>query len=88
MISKTIINSKTNKQVKVKLLNSLGENNEFEEKEINIANVIDPGETIGLIICYEKISKTRHKRITLYVEKQGEAPRKVKDIKNFFENGE
>ena len=39
--------------VKDKLLNSLRENDEVEETEINTANVIDSGETVGLIKHYK-----------------------------------
>ena len=44
--------------VKDKLLNSLRKNDEVEETEINIENLINNGEAIGLISNYEGIIKT------------------------------
>ena len=49
MILKTNTKKYSNEKVKDELLNSPRENHEVEETEINIGNVTDPGEALGLI---------------------------------------
>ena len=53
----------------------------MEEIEINIANVTDPGEELRMINCYEELIKNQHKRVILYVAKQGEIHKKFKTPK-------
>ena len=53
----------------------------MEEIEINIVNVTDPGEELRMINCYEELIKNQHKRVILYVEKQGEIHKKFKTPK-------
>ena len=64
--------------VKDKLLNSLRKNDEVEETEINIENLINNGEAIGLISSYEGIIKTPQKKVTVYITKQGQILKKFK----------
>ena len=63
------------------LLKSVRENNEVEQMEMNIANVTDPGEELRMINCYEELIKNQHKRVILYVAKQGEIHKKFKTPK-------
>ena len=63
---------------------------------INIANMIDPWEAIGLINRYEQLKKNQLKRVILYVSKHGKILKKFKDTdqecitkeacKNFLKN--
>ena len=55
---------------------------------INIANMIDPWEAIGLINRYEQLKKNQLKRVILYVSKQEKILKKFKDTENFFKNAE
>ena len=64
--------------VKDKLLNSLRKNDEVEEAEINVENLINNGEAIGLISNYEGIIKTPQKKVTVYIAEQGEILKKFK----------
>ena len=54
-------NKKSNEKIKQEFLNYLRENDEVEEiDEINITNVIDPGEAIRLINCYEELIRNQN----------------------------
>ena len=88
MISNNITKKKTKEEVKDELLNSLKVNDEVKETEINIADVIDPEEAVGLTNRYEEIIKTQHKRVITYIAKQGEILIKFKDVENVFVNVE
>ena len=62
----------------------LMKNDEVEETAINIANVIEPGQAIGLIKNYEEITKTQPKRVIVYIAKQEEILNKFKDNAEFL----
>ena len=49
---------------------------EVEERDINIANVIEPAEAIGLM----KKAKVQHKRVFVYIAKPGELLNKDTEI--------
>ena len=55
------------------------ENDAEQDPGLNIANVIDTGETI-IISCYEELIKTQNKRVIRYVAKQGHIMKKFRDI--------
>lgn len=60
-IPKSIKNKKSNEKITQELLNYLRENDEVEEiDEINITNLIDPGEAIRLINCYEELIRNQN----------------------------
>ena len=63
MAAKTVAKKKSHEKVKEELLNSLRENDEVEETQINIVNVIGPREATELINHYEEIIKTQLKRV-------------------------
>ena len=67
------------------MLNSLRENDEDWETEINTANITESLETIELISRYEEIIKTQHKKVIGCICKQGEIL-KVKETENIFDN--
>ena len=77
---------KPNEKIKNELLKSLIVNDKIEETEINIANVIDPGEAIGLINNYEEMIKTHHEKVIAFIAKQREILGQFKNAENFFEN--
>ena len=70
-LSKTIKKKKIKRNIKNQLLKSVRENDEVEEIEINIAKVTDLGQELRMINCYEELIKNQHKRVILYVAKQG-----------------
>ena len=55
----------------------------MEEIEINIANVTNPRAELRMINCYEKLRKNKHKRVILYVAKQGEILKKCETEETF-----
>ena len=57
----------------------------MEEIEINIANVTDPGEELRMINCYEELINNQHKRVIIYVARQGEIHKKFKTKEIFSE---
>ena len=67
-------------------MNSLRENDEKENTDINITNMIDTGGAIGLINSYEKLINNQYKRVILYVAKQGKILKNIKDVEIFFDN--
>ena len=63
LFTDSYVKKKTHEKVKKELPNSLRENDEAEETEINTTNITDLIEAIEVINHYEKIIKTQHKRI-------------------------
>ena len=55
----------------------------MEEIEINIANVTNPRVEVRMINCYKKLRKNKHKRVILYVAKQGEILKKCETKETF-----
>ena len=82
-LSKTIKKKKIKRNIKNQLLKSVRENDEVEEIEINIANVTDPGEELRMINCYGQLINNQHKRVIIYVARQGEIHKKFKTKKTF-----
>ena len=82
-LSKTIKKKKINRNIKNELLKSVRENDEVEEIEINIAKVTDLGQELRMINCYEELIKNQHKRVILYVAKQGQIHKKFKTKETF-----
>ena len=66
------------------MLNSLRENDEDWETEINTANITESLETIELISRYEEIIKTQHKKVIGCICKQGEILKKLKKRKIYL----
>ena len=66
------------------MLNSLRENDEDWETEINTANITESLETIELISRYEEIIKTQHKKVRGCICKQGEILKKLKKRKIYL----
>ena len=62
---------KTDEIIKGELLNSLQENNDVEEQELNKAanNVNNSQEVIVIIHCYKDIIKTQIKKAIVYIGK-------------------
>ena len=86
MLAKTIVKKKTHEKVKQELLNTLREDDEVRETEINTTNIKDPIEAIERINCHEKIIKIQHKRDIGYICKQVEFLKKFKEMENVFDN--
>ena len=88
MVSKSINKKKTNKTIKQELLNSLHENDNIEEQELNETanNVNNSQEAIVIIRRYEDIIKRQNKKSIGYIGKQGELLKQFKDTENFFDN--
>ena len=66
---KTTRKKKTNETVKKELLNSLKENNNLEETDLDatIDAITDPKEAVRIIQRYEEIIKTQNIRVIGYV---------------------
>lgn len=79
-MSETIKQKKNNKNLEQELLNSLKENDEKENTDVDITKVIEPGEAMGLINSYEELIKNQCKRVILYVAKQGDILKNVKHV--------
>ena len=79
MVSKKIVQKKTNESTKRELPNSLQENDNVEEQGINeiVNNVNNSQEAILIIYRYEKQGK---------YGKQGQILKKFKNTENFFDN--
>ena len=79
MVSKKIVQKKTNESTKRELPNSLQENDNVEEQGINeiVNNVNNSQEAILIIYRYEKQG--------IY-GKQGQILKKFKNTENFFDN--
>ena len=86
MLGKTVVKKKTHEMIKEELLNSLRQNDQAEETEINAANITDPIEVIELINRYEEIIKTQHERVIGSIFKQGQILKNFKKTENFFDN--
>ena len=71
MMSKRMAKKKTDEIIKGELLNSLQENNDVEEQELNKAanNVNNSQEVIVIIHCYKDIIKTQIKKAIVYIGK-------------------
>ena len=82
-LSKTIKKKKIKRNIKNQLLKSVRENDEVEEIEINIAKVTDLGQELRMINCYEELIRNQHKRVILYVAKQGQIHKKFKTKETF-----
>ena len=86
MVSKSINTKKTSETIKQELPNSLQENDNVEEKELNETanNINNSQEAIVTICSYEDIIKTQDKKVIRYISKHGELLKKFKDTENFF----
>ena len=73
-MSKSINKKKTNVTIKRELLNSLQENDNVEEQELNekTNNVNNSEEAMVIIRRYEDIIKTKNKKAIGYIGQQGE----------------
>ena len=80
MVAKTISKKKKHETVNNELMTSMRENDAEQDPGLNIANVIDTGEAIIIISCYEELIKTQNKRVIRYVAKQGHIMKKFRDI--------
>ena len=87
MVSKSINKKKANETIKRELLNSLQENDNIEEQELNETanNVNNSQEAIAIIRRYEDLLKHKIKKAIGYNGKQGELFKKFKDTANFFD---
>ena len=85
MVSKSINAEKTSETIKQELPNSLQENDNVEEQELNETanNINNSQEAIVIICCYEDIIKTQDKKAIRYIGKHGELFKKFKDTENF-----
>ena len=55
----------------------------MEETDLNTSNVIEPGQAIGLIKIFKWIIKSQHKRVIVYIAKEGEIVKKLR-MRKFF----
>ena len=83
MVAKTISKKKKHETVNNELMTSMRENDAEQDPGLNIANVIDTGEAIIIISCYEELIKTQNKRVIRYVAKQGHIMKKFRDRRMF-----
>ena len=86
MVVKTITRKKTHETTIEELLNSFRENDAVDELELNIANVINPGEFITIIHRYEEIINTQNKKTIGYVPKQRPMLKNFRNTEDFTEN--
>ena len=93
MVSKSKAKKKTNESIKRKLLNSLKENKDVEEQELNetVNRVNNSQDAILITHHYEDIIKTQNKKAGGYIAKQAEIFKKLiktfnKDNQDFLGN--
>ena len=88
MVSKGINKEKANETVKRELLNSLQENDNVEEQELNETanNANNSQEAVVMMHRYEDIIKTQNEKAIGYIGKQGELLKKFKDTENPFDS--
>ena len=78
-MSKSKTKRKTNESIKRQLLNSLKENKDVEEQELNetVNRVNNSQDEILITHHYEDITKTQNKKAVGYIAKQGEIIKKL-----------